>query len=43
VPVVGLVSGSIVLGVKLGPVDVLAFGRVLGGVAATSLIPRREG
>jgi drug/metabolite transporter (DMT)-like permease len=43
VPVVGLVSGALILGEKLGPVDVLAFALVLGGVAATSLVPRREG
>jgi drug/metabolite transporter (DMT)-like permease len=41
VPVVGLVSGWLVLGEQLGPVDVLAFTLVLGGVAAASLLPRR--
>ncbi len=43
VPVVGLVSGWLVLGEQLGPVDVLAFTMVLGGVAAASLLPRRAG
>ncbi len=41
VPVVGLVSGAIVLGEQLGPADVVAFGLMLAGVAATSLWPRR--
>jgi drug/metabolite transporter (DMT)-like permease len=43
VPVVGLVTGAIVLGEKLGPVDILGFATVLAGVAATSLWPRRVG
>ena len=37
VPVVGLASGWLILGEQLGPVDVLAFGLVLAGVAVTSL------
>jgi drug/metabolite transporter (DMT)-like permease len=41
VPVVGLISGAIVLGEKLGPIDVLGFGTVLAGVAVASLWPRR--
>jgi len=41
VPVVGLASGALILGERLGPVDILAFAMVLGGVAATSLVPRR--
>jgi len=41
VPVVGLISGAVVLGEKLGPIDVLGFGTVLAGVAVTSLWPRR--
>jgi drug/metabolite transporter (DMT)-like permease len=40
VPVVGLVMGAIVLGEQLGPADIVAFALVLGGVAATSLVPR---
>jgi drug/metabolite transporter (DMT)-like permease len=45
VPVVGLLSGAIILGEKLGPGDVLAFGLMLAGVAVTSLVaaPRRAG
>jgi drug/metabolite transporter (DMT)-like permease len=43
VPVVGLASGAVILGERLGPMDALAFGLVLGGVAATSLALRREG
>ncbi len=39
IPVVGLVSGSLVLGEALTPLDVLGFMLVLGGVAATSLLP----
>jgi drug/metabolite transporter (DMT)-like permease len=43
VPVVGLLSGAIILGEKLGPGDVLALGLMLAGVAVTSLVaaPRR--
>lgn len=40
VPVVGLVSGALILGESLGPVDVLGFALVLAGVAATSLLGR---
>jgi drug/metabolite transporter (DMT)-like permease len=43
VPVVGLASGALVLGERLGPADILAFALVLAGVAATSLVPRRQG
>jgi drug/metabolite transporter (DMT)-like permease len=42
VPVVGLASGALVLGESLGLVDLLGFALVLGGVAATSLVPRRD-
>jgi drug/metabolite transporter (DMT)-like permease len=42
VPVVGLVMGAIVLGEQLGPADIVAFALVLGGVAATSLVPRNR-
>jgi drug/metabolite transporter (DMT)-like permease len=41
VPVVGLLSGAIILGEKLGPVDILGFGTVLAGVAVTSVWPKR--
>ena len=42
IPVVGLLSGWLVLGETLGAADVLGFGLVLGGVAVTSLlVPRR--
>jgi len=37
--VVGLVSGALVLGEQLGPVDLLGFVLVLGGVAATTFQP----
>ena len=39
VPVVGLLSGWLILGEALGPVDVLAFGLVLGGVGIASMAP----
>jgi drug/metabolite transporter (DMT)-like permease len=42
IPVVGLVSGWLILGEALGPVDVAGFALVLGGVAATSLLPDRR-
>ena len=42
VPVIGLASGWLILGEQLGPVDVIAFGLVLAGVAVTSFAPRRE-
>lgn len=42
VPVVGLLSGAIVLGEQLGVADVVGFGLVLGGIAITSLLPRRS-
>jgi drug/metabolite transporter (DMT)-like permease len=42
IPVIGLLSGWLFLGETLGPLDVLGFGLVLGGVAITSfLVPRR--
>jgi drug/metabolite transporter (DMT)-like permease len=37
-PVVGLICGSVFLHETLGPIDLLGFGLVLGGIAATSLI-----
>ncbi len=39
VPVVGLVSGWLLLGEALGPLDLLGFGLVLAGVAVTSFLP----
>jgi drug/metabolite transporter (DMT)-like permease len=41
VPVIGLASGWLILGEQLGVADVVAFGLVLGGIAVTSLGPRR--
>jgi drug/metabolite transporter (DMT)-like permease len=38
-PVVGLVSGAVLLGESLGLLDLVGFGLVLGGIAITSLIP----
>jgi hypothetical protein len=38
IPVVGLVSGALILGEQLGPLDVAGFALVLGGVAAASLL-----
>jgi drug/metabolite transporter (DMT)-like permease len=38
-PVVGLVSGWLVLGEQLGILDLVGFGLVLAGIAVTSLIP----
>jgi drug/metabolite transporter (DMT)-like permease len=43
VPVIGLVSGAVVLGEELGIVDLAGFGLVLGGIAVTSLLARRGG
>jgi drug/metabolite transporter (DMT)-like permease len=46
IPVVGLLSGALVLGEQLGPLDVAGFALVLGGVAAASLMaapPSRRG
>lgn len=40
VPVVGLLSGAIVLQEQLGIVDLVGFGMVLAGIAAASLLPR---
>lgn len=40
IPVVGLVSGAVILGEQLSAVDLVGFGLVLGGIAATSLVPR---
>ena len=42
VPVVGLFSGWLILGESLGPLDVLGFALVLGGVGITAMVPRRE-
>ena len=42
IPIVGLASGWLLLGERLGPADVVGFGLVLGGVAATSLLPDRR-
>ena len=39
VPVVGLVSGALMLGEPLGPLDVVAFALILSGVALASLWP----
>lgn len=39
-PVVGLVSGWLVLGEQLGVADVIAFGLILGGVGVTSLLSK---
>jgi drug/metabolite transporter (DMT)-like permease len=36
-PVVGLISGALVLGESLGPIDLVGFGLVLGGIAVASL------
>jgi drug/metabolite transporter (DMT)-like permease len=41
VPVIGLASGWLILGEQLGIADVVAFGLLLGGIAVTSLGPRR--
>ncbi len=38
-PVVGLVSGAVLLGESLGLLDLAGFALVLGGIAVTSLIP----
>ena len=38
-PVVGLVSGAVLLGESLGLLDIAGFALVLGGIAITSLIP----
>jgi len=38
-PVVGLVAGAVVLHESLGPIDIVGFALVLGGIAATSLFP----
>ncbi len=38
-PVVGLVSGAVLLGESLGLLDLAGFALVLGGIAITSLIP----
>lgn len=40
-PVVGLVSGAIVLGESIGPLDLAGFGLVVAGIAAATLIPAR--
>lgn len=41
VPVVGLAGGALILGERLGPVDLAGFVLVLAGVAATSVLPAR--
>lgn len=41
-PVVGLVSGALVLGESLTVVDVAGFGLILAGIGVTSLLPARE-
>ena len=38
-PVVGLISGALVLHESLGPIDILGFGLVLAGIAAATLVP----
>jgi drug/metabolite transporter (DMT)-like permease len=38
-PVVGLAAGAIILQEPLGLIDLLGFGMVLAGIAATSLLP----
>jgi drug/metabolite transporter (DMT)-like permease len=38
-PVVGLLAGAILLHESLGPADLAGFALVIGGIAATSLIP----
>jgi len=38
-PVVGLASGALVLGEALGPVDLLGFALILGGIGVTTLVP----
>lgn len=43
VPVVGLLSGAIILGESLGPLDLLGFGLILAGVAAATVPGREEG
>ncbi len=41
VPVVGLLSGWLILGEALGPLDVVGFALVLGGVGITAMVPKR--
>jgi len=41
VPVVGLVSGALVLSEAVGPADLAGFGLVLAGIAAATLLPAR--
>lgn len=40
VPVIGLASGALILNESLGIADVIGFGLILGGIAATSLVVR---
>jgi drug/metabolite transporter (DMT)-like permease len=40
-PVVGLISGALVLGEAIGPLDLAGFGLVVAGIAAATLIPAR--
>jgi drug/metabolite transporter (DMT)-like permease len=42
VPVVGLASGALILREALGIADIVGFGLVLAGIAATSLLPGGE-
>ena len=42
-PVVGLLAGALLLHEQLGLADLAGFGLVLGGIAATTLLPAREG
>ena len=37
-PVVGLIAGAVILGEALGPLDIVGFGLVFAGIAATSLV-----
>ncbi len=39
IPVVGLIAGAVFLQESLGPMDIAGFALVLGGIAATSLVP----
>ena len=41
VPVVGLLSGWLILGEALGPLDIVGFALVLGGVGITAMVPKR--
>ena len=41
IPVVGLVSGWLILGETLGPLDLLGIALILGGVGVTQLVQKR--